>query len=339
MPDTPSMTVAEAMGSIPEVIGERLRTREFARCFSDAGLQSDFHIQTGNYIPEVALDRFLHSAAHRAGDDFLGASLAQSVSVQDYGVWGDYVLEAPTLLSAMSRASSIIHLHADNDTLKLRRRPKSVRFEYGFAERGGKGYRQIAMAAFGPLTSIPRYFLGQSWKPQKIGIDLEARGAVRRLEREFDCAVRARDSVVSIEIPNSELLTANPTTAPRRTTREDVVRACSGGPPKGIVPIMEQLLLQRVGIEDTGLESLAEAINVSKRTLQRRLDREGIDFRSLSLSVRMRRAQELLAGTDLDVSEIATHLEYSTPGHFARAFRQSFDVAPSQYRNNVANPD
>lgn len=154
--------------------------------------------------------------------------------------------------------------------------------------------------------------------------ELEARGAVRRLEREFDCAVRAHDSVVSIEIPNSELLTANPTTAPRRTTREDVVRACSGGPPKGIVPIMEQLLLQRGGIEDTGLESLAEAINVSKRTLQRRLDREGVDFRSLSLSVCMRRAQELLAGTDLDVSEIATHLEYSTPGHFARAFRQSF---------------
>lgn len=327
------MTVAEAMGSIPDAVGDLIGERALARCLSEAGLPTGLRDQTVRFVPEIALKRFLQSAARRAGDAFLGATLARSVSVQDYGVWGDYVLEAPTLRSALLRAVSVIHLHADNDTLTLRQRADSVLVEYGFGERGGKGYLQVAMAAIGPLVSIPRHYLGEGWRPPQMGVDLDDKGAAKRLDFEFGCRVKTGDKAITIEIPDADLLAANPAKKARVTTREDVVRACHGGAPQGIVSILEQLLLQRLGLGGTNLEDIARTIGMSKRTLQRRLDQDGIDFRSLSSSVRMRRARELLVGSDLSVSEIATLLDYSTPSHFARAFQKCFGVVPTTYRH------
>lgn len=327
------MTVAEAMGSIPEAVGSALGPKPLARCFSQAGLSPDVPYEEGNFVPQIAIDRFLHSAARQSGDEFFGANLAASVSVRDYGIWGDYVLEAPTLSSALIRATSVIHLHADNDTLTLQRRANSLRFEYGFGERGGEGYRQIAMAAIGALVSIPRHYLGKAWQPLSMGLDLGDRRVAKHLESKLKSRMRTDDTAIAIEIANADLLASNPVQDIGKTTHEDVVRACRGGPPKGIVSILEQLLLQRMGTGSTRLEDMAKTLDVSRRTLQRRLDREGVDFRSLSSAVRMKRAVELLKGSELTISAIASLLEYSTPSHFARAFRQSFNVAPAEYRS------
>ncbi|WP_319546649.1 AraC family transcriptional regulator [Ruegeria conchae] len=332
MTNTPSMTIAEAMGSIPRTVADLLGQGTLDRCFAEAGLPVDLCDLAGSYIPEVAIDRFFQSTARRAGDEFFGATLARSVSVQDYGVWGDYVLQAPTLASALERATSIIHLHADKDTLTLLRRSNSVRFEYTFGERTGEGYRQIAMAAIGPLISIPRHYLGEAWLPRRIRIDNSERGAAKRLEGEFNCDVLTNGTAISIEISNADLRSANLSKISQVVTREDVERACCGGPPVGILSIVEELILQRIGVRRTSIADIAEATDLSKRTLQRLLHQEGISFRSLSNIIRMRRAQELLVGSSLSVSEIATLLDYATPSHFARAFQKSFAVAPLVYR-------
>lgn len=47
---------------------------------------------------------------------------------------------------------------------------------------------------------------------------------------------------------------------------------------------------------------------------------------------RMRRAQVLLAETDLSITDIATDLGFSSPQHFATSFRQHHDTTPRQFR-------
>ncbi len=87
-----------------------------------------------------------------------------------------------------------------------------------------------------------------------------------------------------------------------------------------------------------GLEEVAERIGVSARTLRRQLSAEGTRFQALQDRVRHGRAQDLLAGTDMSIDDIAFQLGYSDPSNFGRAFRKWEGVSPTAYRVSRQSP-
>lgn len=86
------------------------------------------------------------------------------------------------------------------------------------------------------------------------------------------------------------------------------------------------------------LDTAAELLGTSPRTLQRRLNRCGISFRALVEQSRFEIAAALLRETDLKVQEIATRLGYSSPGGFSRAFARWAGCAPSVFRDARKDP-
>lgn len=310
------------------------------QCLRLAGLPESLSFHVGHFIPEIAISKFFGAAAHAAGDDLFGLRLADHLSVREYGPWGDYVLEAKNLEAALQRAVSIIHLHANADRLAIQKGDLTTHFEYSFAEKSGPGYRQIALAALGPLMSIPRHFCGQSWKPVSIGVDLNDNKAARIIESKLNLKTRSEHHCASIEILNSDLLASHPKTPIAWTTIPDVERSLQGGPPSNLVSFVATLVTQRLATDVVKLDDIACIMSTSTRTLQRRLNEEGTDFRSVTSWARMRRAKELLTGSSATVSEIASQLGYSTTGHFARAFRKSANITPGEFRAQCSrNPN
>lgn len=328
----PAITVAEALGAIPSEIENVLGSTALRRGLRDANLLQDFQFKVGVYVPEIAINRLLESAAQSVGDELFGLYLSEALSVQDYGAWGDYVLEAPKLKHALLRASSIIHLHANKDRLRLREGRVTSFFEYAYAERRSSGYRHVALAGLGPLLSIPRHFLGPKWRPISIGLDLGETQRQASIEDRLGTTTRCDAACIYLEILNTDLAAGNPSAAATWTTRADVVRQCNGGPPRQLVPYVEQLVVQRIGVARTAIDDIAEFMSLSRRSLQRHLDAEGTTFKAITASAKMRRATELLSDSRMQVSEIAALLDYSTPSHFARAFRKLYGRTPSRFR-------
>ncbi|SRR6266540_1117026 len=52
-------------------------------------------------------------------------------------------------------------------------------------------------------------------------------------------------------------------------------------------------------------------------------------------SLRTRRAQLMLAASDLSITQISSRVGYSNPSHFAKAFRQSTGLTPRAFRNSL----
>jgi AraC-like DNA-binding protein len=71
---------------------------------------------------------------------------------------------------------------------------------------------------------------------------------------------------------------------------------------------------------------------LSVRTLQRELTQVGSSYRNLVKQLRFERASELLREGNLNVSQIAAQLGYSTSAHFARAFRRESGLPPNEFR-------
>lgn len=79
--------------------------------------------------------------------------------------------------------------------------------------------------------------------------------------------------------------------------------------------------------------TVANALNVSVRTLHRQLEEEGTSLQTLKDAVRRERASEQLARTAQSIKQIALAIGFSSEKTFARAFRQWTGESPSEFRD------
>ena len=81
------------------------------------------------------------------------------------------------------------------------------------------------------------------------------------------------------------------------------------------------------------LATVAERSGVSARQLQRLFEQElGATPRHWYLRLRLERARQLLAETDLDILSVGLACGFTSASSFSRAFRQHFAKTPRQIR-------
>lgn len=86
-----------------------------------------------------------------------------------------------------------------------------------------------------------------------------------------------------------------------------------------------------------GIEEAARRLNVSERTLRRRLSDEGVSYRGIVDDVRSYLAREYLRETPLCVADVASLLGFDDVANFRRAFRKWNGCAPQYFRARVAS--
>lgn len=80
-------------------------------------------------------------------------------------------------------------------------------------------------------------------------------------------------------------------------------------------------------------EKIADHLNVSTRTLQRRLQEEGTNFLEVVDAQRKQKAHELICKTQKSLKEVALDLGFSESSTFYRACHRWFDQTPNVMRN------
>lgn len=90
--------------------------------------------------------------------------------------------------------------------------------------------------------------------------------------------------------------------------------------------------LQRHGMVKAGVEQVAKALNVSVRTLCRRLEEENTAFQQVKDEVRRDIAIDRLTNSNAPISTIADELGFGDTSSFHRAFRTWTGMTPSAYR-------
>lgn len=94
--------------------------------------------------------------------------------------------------------------------------------------------------------------------------------------------------------------------------------------------------LERHLQEGPRLAQVAKALAMSERSLQRRLDAEGLKYQELLDQVRRDRATTLIARADLAIQHCSDLCGFAHVGAFRRAFHRWYGVSPSQYRKELS---
>ncbi|MBT9491903.1 MAG: AraC family transcriptional regulator ligand-binding domain-containing protein [Paucibacter sp.] len=111
----------------------------------------------------------------------------------------------------------------------------------------------------------------------------------------------------------------------RQLLERDMERVIS---PSALGMAIERSIQRALPLIATPAE-LAISLNLSERSLRRKLAQEGLGFRGLLDEARKARALELMAGARRSISDIATQTGFSDVRAFSRAFRRWTGEAPS----------
>ncbi len=101
---------------------------------------------------------------------------------------------------------------------------------------------------------------------------------------------------------------------------------------EGIITQVTQVLRQLDREENLNIDIVARTLNLSVRSLQRKLKEADITFSAVRIAFLIEQSKSLLVQTELTMDMIAERLQFSDRAAFSRAFKRITGVSPSQYR-------
>lgn len=326
-----------ALAGVPDFVRGAFGERVLAKARQAAMLDFELIEDCGCFIPQRTMTTFTEAVARMAGEEHLGLKLAPHLTITDYGSWGEYLLGARTLGDAVARAAATMDFHARGDAMSLGLIDGRARIGYASAARWLDGYPHVAWGTIGAIISLCRSYLPSSWHPQCIEVDLPAPRRCTLAEDTFGCPVVFDAPRLAVWLRAHDLRAAPRRATGRLLTVGDMARERSEIHRfSGLEGVVAHQVWAQVLTGSVSIESTARSLDTSVRTLQRELGREGVDFRSMVNVLRGQRAMELLSQTGASVTQISTMLGYSAPAHFARAFRKTTGVGPSEFRRTSA---
>ena len=287
--------------------------------------------------------RQAHSVIRRAlqatGEPGLGLAVGRGETLGSFGLLGLAMMTSATFGDAMK--VGIAHHRVSGSLV-------DVSFEV-------LGPREVALAVwprfndapllpflceelFASSLAIARELAGPGFRPLRLELTYPRPAHVQDYADFFQCELlfgaRHNRVVIAAQWLEHPLPSHNPLTAQQAlalcTQQHDIE-----GPQQEVVASVERLLRSHLRHQPR-LPDVARMLNMSERSLRRRLAEGGRVFREIHDRVRAERALELLHGGSLSVAEIGLEIGFSDPREFRRAFKRWTGMPPRSARQHAA---
>jgi len=100
----------------------------------------------------------------------------------------------------------------------------------------------------------------------------------------------------------------------------------------GVPARVVEVLTRRISHAPLSISHVADELNFSKRTLQRRLQKQHISFAELRDQVRFHYSIDYLIRQHMSIDNISAALDFSDRTSFTNAFKRWTDLSPSTFR-------
>jgi AraC-like DNA-binding protein len=291
-------------------------------------------------LPHTTAIRLWQAAGQLTSDTQLGLHVAEAIQPGQFGAL-DYALRTSANLEAAFTRLCRYHRLLHDAAL--------VEFEIGrdraiLSHRlplpgGAPGQVSEFILAAWLLTS--RQATGVDCTPVRVCFPHAAPADTTEHSRVFGCPLKFGHSrselVFSRRVLERPLLKADPVL---QAIVEAQVLVLLEKLPKAepTADTVRRFLAEELSNGQPGLEQLASRLRMSARTLHRRLEQEGTNFRRVLTEVRRELAVRHLLERRLAIGEIAFLLGFSEVSAFHRAFKHWTGHAPRSYRALQCSP-
>ncbi|MGZ9225778.1 MAG: AraC family transcriptional regulator ligand-binding domain-containing protein, partial [Anaerolineales bacterium] len=197
--------------------------------------------------------------------------------------------------------------------------------------------RHCFEATFSSSVRMMRNFTGVDIHPLEVTFTYPEPEARSEYERVFGCPVlfdkKDNSFTIDMSIVNTPILLANPGLLEyfERYAQEFLAEMDRKDEHTRTVT---KIILSKLDDEALSINKVAKEMAVSVRTLQKRLEDEGVLFSDLYKDIRQKLAQKYLR-ENYTVEQITYLLGFSEPSVFRKAFKKWSGITPREYREQT----
>ncbi len=308
--------------------------------------------QAGIAIPEVLAptdrisldkaDAVLELAIPLILDPAFGLQVARCWHPANLGVLGYAWLSSSTLRTGLRRMERYHRLVGDRGATEIEEVPRGIKVRF-WAKRGDPAEVPVAAVAvdmaIALLLDMCRLNAGAALRPLEVSLRRRKPESVAPYERFFGCAVRfgakenyfliaREDADALLPSSNKQLATVFDTMLGAELAlldKSDVIARCRAA-------VLEHLTSGEASEEDT-----AKQLNMSPRTLQRKLAEANLTYLQLVDVTRRDLALRYIGDATRSLSDITFALGFSQPSAFTRAFKRWTGFSPTDYRASLSS--
>ena len=292
-------------------------------------------IQREGFLVCADFARLLEEAARATGDPCFGLHFGAKRNPKELGPLVYTVLNAPTVLSACETAARYLHLQNESVKLSLKSDRDLTYLCYDYVNLRLKEPRQYNEYGMAVTLGTLRIMAGSQWAPREVRMSHDAPGdthehlRVFRAPVLFGCGENAlvmEREFVDKPIPSADHRLYG---ILKRYLEEGLSHLPAED---SFVAAARKVIAEAMREGSPTLTGAAKKLAVSPRTLQRRLENYGFDFKRLLDDTRRQFASGYLKDSSTSLTEIAFLLGYSEVSAFNRAFKRWTGSTPMEYR-------
>ncbi len=304
-----------------------------ATLIAGVGIDPDLLRNPENSLSFVELGRLLEGCVAATGCEHFGLLVGQRSGTASLGLVGRLMQNAPTLKDAIMDLCTNQRRYVRGAVTYLVIQSDIAFWGYAVHHPGMPAIEHLGEGAMAVGFNMMRELVGAV--PDEILTSRRAVSDTAPYRRFFGLTPRFDAEQHAMAFP-AHLLSRPVRGADRELRRilEEKVAAYWAVEQPTMTHTVTRMLRARVIFPDTSLEAVASELSMQPRTLNRRLQAEGKSFRELTNEARFEVARQLLAGTRMDITDIALALGYADTSGFTHAFQRWSGMAPSEWRTS-----
>jgi len=301
--------------------------------FADLEFEPELLEDSENSLSFVLGGRLLDSCATHAGIPHFGLLLGQHTEPVKLGPFAELSTYAPDVNSALRSLIMHISIHDRGGAPTLTRDHGTAKLGYAIYEPISIGIRQIYDLSLCMICNILRSMLGETWSPTEVHFSHARPSDIKAYELFFKAPLYFNADMDALTFSESWLAKPLPNADKQRFDLllkqfEMLEVDMDIGLEEKIRSIVRPLII----IRSCKNKYVAEALSLHPRTLNRRLQNEGITLRNLVGDVRFEMAKQMLLDSEASITEISTLLGYTDSSILARSFQRWAGTTPSAWR-------
>jgi AraC-like DNA-binding protein len=283
-------------------------------------------------IPAVAAARLLDETARLSGHDDFGLRLAELRQISTLGPLSLVLREEPDVRSALTLL--LRYEHSYNEALRMvmteQNELATIRLRLDFGEPIDS--RQSLELGIGALHGILREFLPAEWRAVSVSFPHPPPKSPETHERVLGPNVAFDQEFAGIVLLASDLDTPIATSDPQlRDFAQQFLRSLGTPRDATLRDRVREMIELLLPAGRCSAAQVAGNLGMDRRTLHRRLERQGETFSSILDSTRADMAERFLLTGRYSMSDIALMLGFSAPSGLSRWFRHHYHCSPTAW--------
>lgn len=300
--------------------------------FAGLGIDSARLSDTSYRVPVVVMTQLWRQAVALTGDEAFGLEVAQQVSPLTFQGVGFAAMTSRTVQEAVFRIIQNANAVSDVARLSIQGQPDALWLRFDLRDDSPDIAEQAMEAFMASIVHIARHYLHMTPPLKHVYLKRSLPADIARYETFFGAPVHFAAECDALATNLETLMLMMPGSgAPVEAGTQMLARFREQWQTPDLRwRVMD--VIDRFLPEEPRQEKVAQLLNMSVRTLQRRLGEEGSSFQALLDATRRALAERWLKESRMSIQQISDALGFANPSAFTRAFRRWVGCAPEQFR-------